>query len=128
MWSVPRNEVSTVATAPALVHPWALGYSGWLGVAISGAQVGSARVTGLPSVSPAGMAVTGRQKLYAYLAAKHVIMASVPAMALMASSSAVSCWSRPRSAARSRNAACCWGIGAADQKRAASVWAAVRAV
>jgi hypothetical protein len=39
----------------------AAGYSGWLGVASSGVQVGSPMVSGFPSLSPPGMANCGRQ-------------------------------------------------------------------
>jgi hypothetical protein len=45
-----------------VAHECALGYSGWFGVAGSScSQFGSAIVSGLPSVSPARMAVIGRQ-------------------------------------------------------------------
>jgi hypothetical protein len=41
----------------------ALGYSRWFGVTgSSGVQLGSPTVSSLPSVSPAGIAVAGRQK------------------------------------------------------------------
>ena len=40
-----------------VTQAWLAGYSGWLGVRTSGVQVGSAVVSGLPSVSPARMAV-----------------------------------------------------------------------
>ena len=41
----------------------ALGYSGWFGVpGSSGDHAGSPTVAALPSVSPARIAVTGRQK------------------------------------------------------------------
>src|SRR5262245_46538078 len=59
--SVPKKPARAVAAAA----PYALcpdEYDGCAGVTSSGAQVGSARVSGLPSVSAARMAVTGRQK------------------------------------------------------------------
>ena len=60
--SSPNTDVSTTAPA-AETMVCAAGYSGCGGVARSGVQVGSGSVAGLPSVSAAGMAVTGRQKL-----------------------------------------------------------------
>src|SRR5262249_29655946 len=69
MSSVPKNPARAVAAAA----PYALcpdEYDGCAGVASSGVQVGSAAVAGLPSVSAARMAVTGRQKLYRYLASQ----------------------------------------------------------
>jgi len=47
----------------ALRQPCAAGYSGWLGVTARPIQEASGSVRGLPSVSPALMSVTGRQKL-----------------------------------------------------------------
>ena len=45
-----------------VMQEWALGYSGWFGVPASRVdQAGSPTVAGLPSVSPARMAVIGRQ-------------------------------------------------------------------
>ena len=47
-----------------VMHEWALGYSGWFGVAGSSvAHAGSPTVAALPSVSPARMAVIGRQNV-----------------------------------------------------------------
>src|SRR5262249_60607823 len=61
MLSVPKNPARAVAAAaPNVLCPDE--YAGCAGVAISGVQVGSAWVSGLPSVSAARMAVTGRQK------------------------------------------------------------------
>ena len=42
----------------------------------SGSQFGSATVSGLPSWSASWMAVTGRHRLYVYLASKMAIVAS----------------------------------------------------
>src|SRR5437762_2113747 len=58
---LPKMLASTVAAAPLTVE-WPEGYSGKAGVVSSGVQLGSAVVSGLPSVSASGIAVTGRQK------------------------------------------------------------------
>ena len=60
MSDVFRTEVSTPVTA-AVTQPCWLGYSGWLGVVISGDQAGSAVVAALPSRLAPRIAVTGRQ-------------------------------------------------------------------
>src|SRR5215510_6269865 len=60
--SVPKKDLSVLVEAP-LKQPCAAGYSGWLGVITCPIQFGSGSVFGLPSVSPARIAVTGRQKL-----------------------------------------------------------------
>src|SRR5579864_2099369 len=57
------------------------GYSGCAGVpggraSNHGIQAGSGDVPGFPSVSPARMAVMGRQKTYRYLESQHAIAAS----------------------------------------------------
>src|SRR5262245_35941575 len=67
--SVPKKAASTAAAA-ALWPLWPEIYEGWFGVTSSGVQVESGRVSGLPSVSAARIAVTGRQKLYSYLASQ----------------------------------------------------------
>ena len=59
--SGPKNESRTWAAA-ALKVACPEVYDENAGVAQSGVQVGSPAVRGLPSVSPARMAVTGRQK------------------------------------------------------------------
>jgi hypothetical protein len=59
---VPKN-VASVSASDAVKHPCADGYSGWFGVVSNGVHCESAAVSGLPSVSPALIAVTGRQKL-----------------------------------------------------------------
>src|SRR5438067_3267826 len=71
MASVPKKAASTAADAP-LTPLWPELYDGWAGVTRNGAQAVSAVVPGLPSVSAARMAVTGRQKLYLYLASQMV--------------------------------------------------------
>ena len=60
MWSVPKNRIKTWAAAPPSTA-WAESWSGMGGVGTNGVQVGSAAVSGLPSVSAVWMAVTGRQ-------------------------------------------------------------------
>src|ERR1051325_1961738 len=56
-------------SAPAvLIVPCAPGYEGSGAVADSGVQFGSPVVSGLSSASAPRIAVTGRQKRYAYLA------------------------------------------------------------
>ena len=60
--SVPKKNFSVWVEAP-LKQPCAAGYSGWFGVVTCPIQLGSGSVSGLPSVSPARIAVTGRQKL-----------------------------------------------------------------
>ena len=71
---------------------WADEYSGKAGVTSKGAQSGSVRP----------MAVTGRQKLYAYFVSQQAIAASAIARFSIAISRAFSDRSVPRSAARSR--------------------------
>src|SRR3954466_5422611 len=71
----PRNQAITIPAA-GVMHEWALGYSGWLGVPRSGAHAASPMVAALPSVSPARIAVMGRQKANWYLASEHVMSAS----------------------------------------------------
>ena len=73
-----KRLVRTLAAA-LLTQEWADGYSGWSGVGRKGVQAGSASVASLPSVSAARMAVTGRQKLYVYLASQQAIPASANA-------------------------------------------------
>src|SRR5262249_51268479 len=68
MSSVRKKAASTAAAA--LWPLWPEMYEGWFGVTSSGVQVESARVAALPSLSAARMAVTGRQKLYVYLASQ----------------------------------------------------------
>ena len=53
---------SSTATTAEVTQPCALGYSGWFGVVRSGDHVASMSVAGLPSVSAARIAVTGRHR------------------------------------------------------------------
>src|SRR6478609_3283009 len=67
-WRSPKKLASTSAPA-ALIVLCAPGYDGSAAVLTeSGSQVGSATVSGLPSVSARRIAVTGRQSRYVYLA------------------------------------------------------------
>src|SRR5262245_47063105 len=67
--SVPKKSARTAAAAP-LIPPCAETHDGWLAVLFSGSQLGSATVSGLPSWSASWTAVTGRHRLYVYLASK----------------------------------------------------------
>src|SRR5262245_35320936 len=127
MSSVPKNPARAVAAAA----PYALcpdEYDGCAGVAISGVQVGSAAVAGLPSVSAARMAVTGRQKLYVYLVSQVAMYASAPARFMSANSRAFCDRVKPWA---SDTLAAIWfqwrGDGSA-QNRAISVPSALRMV
>src|SRR6187549_1620241 len=59
---VPKKFSAAFITDP-VKQPCADGYSWWLGVSARGNHEGSGSVASLPSVSPATIAVTGRQKL-----------------------------------------------------------------
>src|SRR5207249_7782735 len=61
------------------------GIFGWDGVTMKGVHAGSGSVLELPSVSPARMAVTGRQNMYVYFASQQAINAFVTAARPMAS-------------------------------------------
>src|SRR5690348_16687804 len=63
----PISAASTPPSAP-LTMQCAHGYSGCIGVTMNGVHPASRSVASLPSRSPLRMAVTGRQKLYVYLA------------------------------------------------------------
>src|SRR5215813_14677612 len=82
--SLPNRLCRTTAAA-ADVMQWAHGYSGCIGVSPSGTHDASRGVAALPVVSALRIAVSGRQKLYAYLASITAMMASLPAMATRAS-------------------------------------------
>ncbi len=58
----PISASSTAPTAPETMQ-WAQGYSGCIGVSMSGSHAASRSVASLPSMSPLRIAVTGRQKL-----------------------------------------------------------------
>src|SRR6478735_5467238 len=76
---VPRNRAMTRPPA-GVMQEWALGYSGWLGVAArSVVQSGSPTVDALPSVSPARIAVIGRQNAKWYLASQQFFTAAASA-------------------------------------------------
>src|ERR1700752_3140214 len=66
----PISAASTAPIAPDTMQ-WAHGYSGCIGVSMNGSQPGSPAP---PSVLR--MAVTGRQKLYVYLASNTAMSAS----------------------------------------------------
>src|SRR5215472_13008134 len=99
---------------------------------MSGVQFGSAGVSGLPSVSAARIAVTGRQKLYVYLASQQAILVSAAARFNRAKRRALStrlvpwaaatCWATPFHWARVP----VFGVTTPCQNMAASVWSAVR--
>src|SRR5262245_32309036 len=86
---LPNSASRTVATAVAVMQ-WAHGYSGCMGVSISGIQVGSVSVAALLSMSPLRIAVIGRQKSYANFASNTAIYASAPAMCARANNRAFS--------------------------------------
>src|SRR5437763_385489 len=99
-----------------------------------GNQLGSASVSGLPSVSAARMAVTGRQKLYVYLASQQAMAVSAKLRSSRANIRALSTRLLPCAVAA------CWailfhrpigvlvGVAIPCQNRADSVWSAVRLV
>src|SRR5687768_2541187 len=129
MSSVPKKPANTAAAAP-LTELWPETYDGWAGVLMSGAQAASAVVSGLPSSAARRMPVTGRQKLYSYLASQQPMAASAMAMLSAAnnrafSSSVLPCCSAAILARRFR-----WpgepGAGELFQKWAMAVWSAVR--
>src|SRR5215510_8195390 len=70
--SAPKKYFSVSTDAP-LKQPCAAGYSGWFGVTTTPIQLGSGVVSEFPSVSPARMAVTGRQKLLKNLESQQAI-------------------------------------------------------
>jgi hypothetical protein len=77
----PRRFESTAAAAP-LKHEWADGYSGCGGIGSSGVHVGSAEVSGFPSLSARGMAVIGLQKANVYLPSQQAMPASAISIAI----------------------------------------------
>src|SRR5262249_56059867 len=98
----PPSSASSTAPSDADTMQWAHGYSGCIGVSMNGVQLGSRSVASLPSRSPFRMAVTGRQKLYVYLASNTASSASSIAIAAVARSRALSVTSRPGAAATER--------------------------
>jgi hypothetical protein len=121
----PKYPARIVETAP-VTQPCAAGYSGWLGVFASGNQFGSATRSGF--APPAGIAVTGRQKLKLNFAFQHPIPASAYPAHSIASSRAASKVPRPFCVARFRKAReYCWPV-CFVQKRPISVCSGVRTV
>src|SRR4030095_3629820 len=98
----PPSSASSTAPSDADTMQWAHGYSGCMGVSMNGVQLGSRSVASLPSRSPLRIAVTGRERLYVYLASKTAISASSMAIAAIARSRALSVASRPGMAATER--------------------------
>src|SRR5262245_10048297 len=86
---LPKKRVSTShAAALKVLCPEV--YDGNAGVTSSGVHDGSAVVSGLPSVSAARMAVTGRQKLKWNLASQQTMPASARATSSSANRRALS--------------------------------------
>jgi len=122
---VPNSASSTAPTAAALTQ-CAHGYSGCIGVSTSGNHAGSWAVASLPSMSPLRMAVTGRQKLCAYLPSNTATNASDAAMLTRAKRRAF--WPRLRSfeVASERTIGFQVTTPTAVQKRATSACSGVR--
>src|SRR5512144_1581530 len=101
---VGPEPISASRTAPSDPDTMqcAHGYSGCIGVSMNGVQPGSRSVALLPSMSPLRMAVTGRQRLYVYLASKTAISASSMAIAASANRRALSVTSRAGAPATER--------------------------
>src|SRR5262245_54857586 len=97
---VPISATSTAASEAETMQ-WAQGYSGCIGVSMNGVQPASRVAGSLPS-RPFRIAVTGRQKLYVYLASNTAISASSIAMPATASRRALSVTSRPGAVATDR--------------------------
>src|SRR5262245_15452510 len=85
----PNNAPSALATADCVIQ-CAHGYSGWRGVEANDSHAESRSVASFPSWSPLRIAVTGRQKRYAYLASNTAMTASAAAMATNANTRALS--------------------------------------
>jgi hypothetical protein len=93
-----------------------------------GSQSARPVVAGLPSVSPARIAVIGRQKLQASFESQHPISASADDMLSIPKSRAARVIDRPFAVAMSRNAAFMNTSGLAVKKCAISVCSGVRVV
>src|SRR5439155_7803513 len=102
----------------------AAGYSGWDGVAMNGVHPRSGSVSELPSVSPARMAVTGRQNTYVYFASQPAINAFITAAMPMASKRAAV--NRSIELARLRMFAVHRALADGDQNSAVADCSAVR--
>jgi hypothetical protein len=86
---VPKKSRSVLAIAlPKALSPE--GCSGYGGLLISGSQVGSASVAGLPSLSASRIAVIGRQKSHRALSSQAAIPASAAVRYSIAKSRALS--------------------------------------
>src|SRR5690348_7223158 len=125
-WRLP-SRWSTVRAKPVVTHAWLAGYSGWLGVLTSGVHVGSGTVAGFPSVSPARIAVYGRQAEYVYLPSKQAMYAS--AATRFTSARARAAWTRSipvlATAPRMPSLYCASGRPR-PQNSAVAVWAGLR--
>src|SRR5262245_41882080 len=93
---------------------------------MKGVQAGSGSVLGFPSVSPARMAVTGRQNMYVYFASQQAINAFVTAAMPMASKRAAV--SRSIELAKLRMLALHSSVADGDQNSAVLDCSAVRLV
>src|SRR6266545_2673796 len=93
---------------------------------MKGVHNGSCSVSGLPSVSPARMAVTGRQNMYVYFASQAAIKAFVTAAMPMASKRAAV--NRSIELARLRTFAVHRALADGDQNSAVADCSAVRLV
>src|SRR5215471_7758001 len=93
---------------------------------MKGVHAGSSTVLGLPSVSPAWMAVTGRQNMYVYFASQQAIKALVAAAMPMASKRAAV--NRSIELARLRTFALHNALADGDQNSAVADCSAVRLV
>src|SRR5262245_4979863 len=93
---------------------------------MKGAQTGSASVFLLPSVSPAWMAVTGRQNMYVNFASQTAMSEFVTAAMPTASKRAAV--SKSIELARLRMLALHSALADGDQKRAVADWSSVRLV
>src|SRR5215831_17407535 len=96
------------------------------GVLSSESHVGSAAVSSFPSVSPARIAVTGRQKLNVYFAANPLMKPSAIARLTSASSRARSHESNPSESATTFAIRLHEAGDGSYQNRAMDVWSAVR--
>src|SRR4030095_938664 len=98
------------------------------GVLSNDDHVGSATVLSFPSMSPARIAVTGRQKLNSYLAWYPPMYASAIAMLTSASKRAFSHKSRPRDSETIMAIRLQPNAEGSYQNRATDVWSAVLVV
>ena len=136
--SVPKTSRNVRKTAP-LTQPWPDGWSGNGGVASggvvaveawnSGSQVGSATVSGLPSVAASWIAARGRQKLQWYLSFQHADRPVGGGEVHHREEAGLVGVCRAHGRRRDRAPGGCRARSAANcQKIAAVVWSAVRVV